>query len=1066
MFTLKRTKKTMKSATPKKASFFTVEPGAPIPIVPWEAVANISLSATDESGNTSIPEGSVLKAGERIKLTVVLSNEGPTDISSGEYTDFIVSVPSGTQYVANTVESDVGTADVFDNIIYWDGDLDSGDSAEISFLLELQQLPHGSSIEVNGTWFYDTTGNGDTDSKNSLFLSTELFWGEQSITFRRPIPADGQSTTTVQFTLRDSYGNNVAGGVERFQVTEGTFLGNLESDGAGVFSQTLRSSTVVGTSTVKVLVQGSFLDGGAQTLLDGADDFVGEVDFVAGLPSAVNSSIDANPDVLVADGVSLVTVLISLRDSNDQPVLDYVDSIQIDTTLGTELFPIGDLGGGLYEAFIIASTEAGTATVTVRPDGASVALQTQVKFTPGEVDLSRCTIEASPSEIPTGGSNSTITVRVADTFDNPIAGQDVAIVNIPVDLNVSNITDNGDGTYTAALTSGTAAQTVQLGFTVNNSAVADARTTVTFTAAEASMGLSTISASPNAATVNSQTILTVSLRDNANQPIDQAAVTISVSPDNGGGLLGSIGNVGGGNYQQTWLAPTVTGVYTASFQVNGVNFPNEATITVTPGEPVASASTLIADPAAVVGDNTDQTILRLVLQDQYGNGVPGESGNFSVAGLANYSFGPLLDNGDGSYSATFQAEGAGAHSIAFTHTSFTKSVFIVLIDPSSDLDGDGISNEDDNCPLIPNADQADADNDDAGDLCDDCPEDDENDVDGDEICGSIDNCPTNANADQADADSDDVGDACDPCPSDVVNDEDGDGVCGSDDNCPQVANENQLDSDGDQTGDACDSCPNDPLDDADADGHCADVDNCPEVANPTQSDANNNSVGDACEPNDSDGDGIVDGDDNCPDVSNADQADFDFDGFGDVCDACPVDRENVSVGDSICNSDDIAPLPQIPTRQMLMVICSATFATLAPTTRPTTPMAMADVQMLTTAPKPPTQTKRTRTATAWATLAMLAARTRRMIRTATVCVAIEITVLWWLTGIRKMPTPIRWGTSAILARTTVKTTSMAMAFAATSITARTIPTQTRQTKTTTNTGMFVNRGPTMTGSGC
>ena len=51
--------------------------------------------ATDESGNTSIPEGSVLKAGERIKLAVVLSNEGPTGISSGEYTDFIVSVPPG-----------------------------------------------------------------------------------------------------------------------------------------------------------------------------------------------------------------------------------------------------------------------------------------------------------------------------------------------------------------------------------------------------------------------------------------------------------------------------------------------------------------------------------------------------------------------------------------------------------------------------------------------------------------------------------------------------------------------------------------------------------------------------------------------------------------------------------------------------------------------------------------------------------------------------------------------------------------------------------------------------------
>ena len=96
----------------------------------------------------------------------------------------------------------------------------------------------------------------------------------------------------------------------------------------------------------------------------------------------------------------------------------------------------------------------------------------------------------------------------------------------------------------------------------------------------------------------------------------------------------------------------------------------------------------------------------------------------------------------------------------------------------TDLDGDGIRNRLDNCMTVANPDQADADGDGTGDLCDS-----DSDVDG--VENSADNCPLVANADQADADDDGVGDVCD--------------------NCPSASNADQSDADGDGTGDACEA---------------------------------------------------------------------------------------------------------------------------------------------------------------------------------------------------------------------------------------------------------------------
>ncbi len=97
----------------------------------------------------------------------------------------------------------------------------------------------------------------------------------------------------------------------------------------------------------------------------------------------------------------------------------------------------------------------------------------------------------------------------------------------------------------------------------------------------------------------------------------------------------------------------------------------------------------------------------------------------------------------------------------------------------ADEDGDGIFNNEDNCPTrfnpirpLDDGKQADADGDGIGDECDKCPlsvgddcsDFDVDDRDGDGVKNAMDNCPGDANMDQANMDNDQFGDVCDPCP--------------------------------------------------------------------------------------------------------------------------------------------------------------------------------------------------------------------------------------------------------------------------------------------------------------
>ena len=86
------------------------------------------------------------------------------------------------------------------------------------------------------------------------------------------------------------------------------------------------------------------------------------------------------------------------------------------------------------------------------------------------------------------------------------------------------------------------------------------------------------------------------------------------------------------------------------------------------------------------------------------------------------------------------------------------SIFFEEVSLSTDSDSDFVPDVADNCPVNPNSDQADTDDDNIGDVCD-------TDNDGDGISDNVDNCPTITNTNQLDSDSDGLGDVCDQNPT-------------------------------------------------------------------------------------------------------------------------------------------------------------------------------------------------------------------------------------------------------------------------------------------------------------
>jgi adhesin/invasin len=288
----------------------------------------------------------------------------------------------------------------------------------------------------------------------------------------------------------------------------------------------------------------------------------------------------------------------------------------------------------------------------------------------GIPNVTKSTVGVSPASVATGGTTTvTLTAKDANGTTVPTGGATV-VFSLGTGTGqgtFGTVTDHANGTYTAIFT-GTTVGTNTIKATLNGKAVTTTAPTVTIVGA-ADATKSTVAASPATILNNGTSTITLTAKDaNGNQlPAGGATVLFALGTGTGQGTFGTVTDKGNGTYTATFTGTTV-GTNTITATLNGTAVTTTApTITINAQTADATKSTVAIAPASVAVGST--STITFTAKDANGNPMPtgGATVLFSLGtGTGQGTFGPVTDQGNGTYTATFTGTTAGTNTIKAT----------------------------------------------------------------------------------------------------------------------------------------------------------------------------------------------------------------------------------------------------------------------------------------------------------------------------------------------------------------------------------------------------------------
>jgi adhesin/invasin len=311
-----------------------------------------------------------------------------------------------------------------------------------------------------------------------------------------------------------------------------------------------------------------------------------------------------------------------------------------------------DLLPGDYEATVSVSSDDALNS----PQTLGVALEVLPRPSAQESQIT-----ADPEEIAAGGQESSqITVLLRDPRGDPLGfgGADVELEASAGEL--SPVTDQGDGTYTATLTSSDPSSllpdTAAVTGTVNGEAIQDTAF-VAVTVGPLSLAESSVEADPVELTADgsSTSAIVVTLRDAFGNRITSGTPTVTLELQGGGTLSSVTFDSEEGVYRATLTAPTQVGSATIRARVDGDLLEDSATVDFVAGE-ADQISTVSGDgQTGTVGEALSEAFVVQVI-DGSGNPVPDHPVTWTLTSAPAGAEGQSLGDEETTTNADGQAE--------------------------------------------------------------------------------------------------------------------------------------------------------------------------------------------------------------------------------------------------------------------------------------------------------------------------------------------------------------------------------------------------------------------------
>jgi hypothetical protein len=476
----------------------------------------------------------------------------------------------------------------------------------------------------------------------------------------------GFSVTVVS---EDAFGNptNVTSATG-ISLTKATGTGSLGGTSTGTIANGTNSITIIGV-TYNVAESGVSITASRTSGMALAS---GTSNTFTVIPDAAASTLTPTTGSITANGTSTQVLTVQARDANGINLTTGGSTVTITRLSGTgTIGPVTDNGNGTYTATVTSPTLAGSgifvSTLNGNPIKSGSGSQTQatISYVPGAANAAQSMLTPTSGSIADDGVTAQVlTVQAIDANGNLLTtgGATVTITKFSGQGNITAVTDHGNGTYTASVTSGIAGSGVFVatlgGNPIMNGTASQTTSTITYTLGTANAAASTLTpvTSNLMADGSSTQDLTVQAKDATGNDLATGGETVTITRLSGTGTIGGVTDNGDGTYTATVTAAGSPGSGVFIATLNGAQVKSgtgsQTTATVTYGSSAAQ-STLTPTAESITADGISTIELTVDARDVSGYDVT-TGGEIVVitksSGTGTIS--AVTDNGDGSYTAT------------------------------------------------------------------------------------------------------------------------------------------------------------------------------------------------------------------------------------------------------------------------------------------------------------------------------------------------------------------------------------------------------------------------------